>query len=136
MQGWALAAWPGIFLVFFERLQFASWPPDASAWTDRVQAALPNVGIHLVLAMALLAIITGLHRDRLAPLQFVALATLTGIVPAVLLPFAVLGGAAGFPVCAAWAAAQAAVTLAGQALVYQSTRAIQRRRPHPKHKAV
>jgi hypothetical protein len=122
-------------LVFFELLQFASWPEAAGTGSGRFQAATPNVAAHLILALAVFAITAAVHRNRLTPRLGLQLALVTGAAPAALLPFAVLG-AANLPAAAGWAAAQASASLLLQGLVYVLIRAGARPRLPIKHKAV
>jgi hypothetical protein len=113
----ALLAAPGLFIPFFELLQFSSWPLSVAAWQDRDLVALPNKVLHLGLSMTVLGIVTVLEWDAILPdrrdfavlrplpislrtmfaakvaalLQFWAVFTaVISALPSVLFPFAVL----------------------------------------------
>lgn len=63
----ALLAAPGLFLPFFEFVQFGSAPLCFLDWRARDLVALPDKALHLGLAMAVLGIVTVLEWEAILP---------------------------------------------------------------------
>jgi hypothetical protein len=63
----ALLAAPGLFLPFFEFVQFGSYPLCVKPWQARDMAALPDKALHVGLAMTVLGIVTALEWDAILP---------------------------------------------------------------------